>query len=151
MKTRAEIEQELADKRTAESLSKEILEVKSLFKAFLSDFKAVNLNLEHSYRLEDEVSLNELKNAINGIPKEFKIKHTTDKVSYKFLWWYFAISTLVISLSVSFAVYHYKKYEEIKKAEDKAQMKGRFEVYNSLPPNSQEYLQKKYPNIFDVN
>lgn len=148
MKTRAEIEQELADKRTAESLSKEILEVKSLFKAFLSDFKAVNLNLEHSYRLEDEVSLNELKKAINGIPKEFKIKHTTDKVSYKFLWWYFAISTLVISLSVSFAVYHYKKYKEIKKAEDKAQMKGRFEVYNSLPPNSQEYLQKKYPNIF---
>ena len=47
MKTREEIAQELADKKTTENLSKEVQEVKSLLGLSLSDFKAVNLKLEH--------------------------------------------------------------------------------------------------------
>lgn len=149
MKTREEIAQELADKKKSESLSKEILEVKSLFKAFLSDFKATNIKLEHSYSLKDEVSLKQLNNAINNIPKEFKIKHTTDKVSNKFLWWYFILSTLFLSLSISATSYFYFNTSKIEReAFEKGQIQGQKNVYKILPQSSKKFLKEKYPNSF---
>jgi hypothetical protein len=152
MKTREEIAQELADKKKSESLSKEILEVKSLFKTFLSDFKASNIKLEHSYSLKDEVSLKQLNNAINSIPKEFKINHTTDKVSNKFLWWYFAVSTLFLSLAIGYGINQHYKYSDIEKVKENAfiqgQKKGYQDIYQIVPKNTQQFLQKKHPNIF---
>ena len=154
MKTREEIAQELADKKTTENLSEEVQEVKRLLSSFLGDFKAVNLKLEHSYSLKDEVPLKELNDTIKSIPKEFKVKHTTDKISNKFLWWYFSISSIIIAASLFFGAYTYKNTdlgaskEELLQEYNKGKIDGFQEVYNVLPENSQDFLKTKYPNNF---
>ena len=152
MKTRKEIAQELADKKTTKNLSQEVQEVKSLLSSFLGDFRKVSVKLEHSYRLEDEIALKELNNAINSIPKEFKVKHTTDKISNKFLWWYFSISSIIIFLAIGFAINKHYKYSDIKKVKENAfiqgQKKGYQDIYQIVPKNTQQFLKKKYPDIF---
>lgn len=154
MKTREEIAQELADKKTSENLSEEVNQLKSLLSSFLRDFRKVSVKLEHHYKLEDEVALKELKTAIDSVPSEIVInnKHTTDKVSTKFLWWYFIASTVVIMLSVGYGVNQEHKFKDVEALEKKAFLKGKNEgfkeVFGTLPKSSQDFLKKKHPNVF---
>lgn len=150
MQTREERAQELADKKQKEN--SQIEQIQNVLNTFLSDFKATNIKLEHSYSLKDEVSLKQLNNAINSIPKEFKINHTTDKVSNKFLWWYFAVSTFFLSLAIGYGINQHYKYSDIEKVKENAfiqgQKKGYQDIYQIVPKNTQQFLQKKHPNIF---
>ena len=144
MKTRKEIAQELADKKTTKNLSQEVQEVKSLLSSFLGDFRKVSVKLEHSYRLEDEIALKELNNAINSIPKEFKVKHTTDKVSTKFLWWYFSISSIIVFLAIGFAINQHYKYSDIEKLEEQRIFLVEYYKYmNENEPNTSNKFKQK--------
>ena len=158
MKTRKEIAEELAAKAEKQLLSKETQEIKYLLNSFLSDLRAVDLTVEHSYRLSDETRLNKLENTIKTIPSEIIInnKHTTDKVSHKFLWWYFAVSILFISSSIGFGISQYYTYsdklatmfQKEQRAYSRGLEKGRMDVFNSLPTNSQNFLINKHPGVF---
>jgi hypothetical protein len=157
MKTREEIAKELADKREHSQIVDEANELKSFLRSFLSDLKDFKVSHDHLYRLEDLKPLNELKNKIDSIPKEILIKKSTDKVSTTFLWCYFAVSSLVIALSLGFGIYQYQKYSDMAALENAyyeqgfqaGQLKGRKEIFIRLPDNSQNYLLQKYPKAFE--
>jgi hypothetical protein len=155
MKTREEMAQELSDRKKSDSLSKEINEIKSVLSTFLSEFRGSSVNIKHNYRLEDEIALKELKKAIDSVPEEIIINnhHSTDKVSTKFLWWYFVVSTLVLFLSLGYGINQSYKYEDVPGLEKKAfiqgKNKGYQEVFETLPKTSQDFLKKKHPNVFE--
>lgn len=136
------------------SLSKELETIKS----FLSNLKDINVKHEHEYRLTDEVALKELKTTLESIdiPKEIllkkKIHHTTEKISHRFLWWYFVVSTLAIGGALYFACDQNRELENIKNATktyEQGLEEGYKTVYEVLPKASQEYLKEKYPNAFN--
>ena len=85
------------------------------FKGFLSDYKPQHI---HKHSINDLNGLNELKKAISSvnIPDEVltkqEITYSTDKVSHKFLWWYFAFSSIAITISVAAAVYFFNISEQ---------------------------------------
>jgi len=158
MKSREEIAKELADKQTVSVLDSEIKEVKSILSHFLSDLRNSNLKHEHTYKLSDEVSLDELKKAIGNIPKEFRVAttHTTDTKSNRFLWSYFVISSLLMALSFGFGVWSYFDYSAKEEAREKRELEilhiGQDEgvrmVFQNLPKKTQAYMIKKYPDVF---
>lgn len=171
MKTREEIQKELDNKKETSELSEiktiaEDLKVEINNKiARLQNFKP---EVTHSYRLSDEVPLKELKTAIfnlgrelvnfKKIPERIELEttHRTDKVSHKFLWRYFAVSSLIIALSVGYGVYqHYNSsdvYNDIealkKEAFNNGFQKGYQDTYKILPDDSQKFLRNNYPKVF---
>lgn len=163
MKSREQTEREALAKEMKEdykrflgvygSLSKELETIKS----FLSSLKDINIKHEYEYRLTDEIALKELKTALESvdIPKEIllkkKIHHTTEKISHRFLWWYFVVSTLAIGGALYFAYHQHKELENIKEATktyEQGLEEGYKTVYKVLPKASQEYLKEKYPEAF---
>jgi hypothetical protein len=158
MKSREEIAKELADKQTVSVLDSEIKEVKSILSHFLSDLRNSNLKHEHTYKLSDEVSLDELKKAIGNIPKEFRVAttHTTDTKSNRFLWLHFLVSSLIVALSIGFGIWSYFDHSAKEEAREKrdieilrqGQEEGTRAVFQHLPKKTQAYMIKKYPDVF---
>lgn len=155
MKTRAEIEAELASKEdmTAKkiALEKEKEELKSLLNAFLDKLRAFKVQKEVKFSLSDFNEINALKKQIQelNIPAEVKIKqevhHTTDKVSHKFLWWYFFVSFGITTLVTSYAIYqHFSIEEKLKVERKKAYDEGFRQMFDVLPKKTKKYIREKY-------
>lgn len=136
-----------------------------LVTALRGEMQSFKPEVTHSYKLSDEVALNALKtsimnlgrqiNDLDKIPETIALEtqtiHSTDKKSHNFLWWYFAVSTLVIALCVGSAVYVYiNQHNAVKQAEttyfNKGLQEGQKRIYNALPTSSQNYLKNKYPD-----
>ena len=74
-----------------------------------------------------------------------KIHHTTEKISIRFLWWYFAISTAIIGSALYFTYHQHLSLKNETKTYQQGLEEGYQTVYKVLPKASQEYLKEKYP------